>query len=84
MGRKTSKSQQGEQGGEEVATDAGAQLPAKIGCPALLQGEATRLPKSRRPNMIAETTPMSPQTSNAAAEPVRHLGKLPKFLKTSL
>lgn len=29
-GRKTRKSQHGEQGGERMATDVGAQLPAKI------------------------------------------------------
>lgn len=67
-----------------MATDVGAQLPATIRCPALLRGEEASLPKSRCPNMTVKATPIGPQTANAAAEPVRHLGELPKFLEASL
>lgn len=31
--------------------------------------------------MIVKATPIGPQTANAAAEPVRHLGELPTFLE---
>ena len=60
------------------------ELPANIWFPALLGGEEASLPKSGRPNTIAKATPIGPQTANTAAEPVRHLGKPPEFLETSL
>ena len=83
VGRKTSQSQHGEQRGERMVTDSGScqKTSDALHCPG---GEETSLPKSRRPNMIAKATPVGPQTANTAAEPVRHLGKLPEFLDTSM
>lgn len=50
----------------------------------LLWEEEASLPKSRCPNMIVKATPIGPQTASTAAQPVRHLGELPKFLEALL